>query len=100
MADNPATNEQALVLDNVSYNVSDLPETAVNQLGNVRVCEAKLVQLQQEVGMVRTARAAYVEALKKLVENVPGTPVEPAGDTPAVNVEEVAEDAGEAADAE
>lgn len=54
---------QTVTIDGKEYAVESLSEEAKNQIMNLRVADAKLAQLQQELALVQTARNAYAQAL-------------------------------------
>ncbi|MFT7286677.1 MAG: hypothetical protein ACI87W_000786 [Halieaceae bacterium] len=76
------TTEQQVTIDGINYNLADLSDDARAQITNVRYCEQKAIQLQQDITIVRTARATYLDALKRALESAPPVPAD--GDTTAV----------------
>lgn len=54
---------QIVTIDGKDYAFDDFNEIAKNQILNLRVADAKLAQLQQELALVQTARNAYAQAL-------------------------------------
>ena len=71
----PATNETAkaktvrkVTIDGKEYELNSLNEAARNQLGNLRVADQRIAQLQQELALVQTARGAYAKVLS---DNLP-----------------------------
>ena len=57
-----------VTIDNKEYDYDSLNEAARNQLGNLRVADQRIAQLQQELALVQTARGAYA---KVLADNLP-----------------------------
>jgi len=53
-----------LTIDGKEYDSEQLTENAKNQLGSVQACDQKIRQLQTELAIAQTARAAYAMALK------------------------------------
>lgn len=60
MSDKPS-----LTIDGKSYEIDSLSDATKNQIMNLRVVEAKIAQLQQDLGIAQTARNAYASALKE-----------------------------------
>lgn len=60
------TDEQkpTVTIDGAEYNVSDLSENAQNQVVNLRVTDAEIDKLKQQLAIYQTARTAYANALK------------------------------------
>lgn len=54
---------QNITIDGADYALESLSEEARSQIINLRVADAKLAQLQQEIALVQTARNAYARAL-------------------------------------
>lgn len=55
--------QQTLTIDGTEYNVADLSENAQNQVVNLRVTEAEIEKLKQQLAIYQTARTAYARAL-------------------------------------
>ena len=53
-----------IVIDDVEYNGENLSDAAKGALASLQFVEAKLMTLQNELAVHRTARFAYVKALK------------------------------------
>ena len=58
MADEPK-----VTIDEKEYLIEDLSDEAKAQLGSLNVVDQKIVTLQQEIGIMQTARNAYANAL-------------------------------------
>ena len=58
MADEPK-----VTIDEKDYLIEDLSEEAKAQLGSLNVVDQKIASLQQEIGIMQTARNAYAQAL-------------------------------------
>ena len=57
-------NQPKVTIDNKEYLLNDLSEAARAQIGNLQIVDRKIAELQQEMGIMQTARASYVVALK------------------------------------
>jgi hypothetical protein len=58
MADEPK-----VTIDEKDYLIEDLSDDAKAQLGSMQVVDQKIANLQQEIGIMQTARNAYANAL-------------------------------------
>ena len=58
MADEPK-----VTIDEKEYLIEDLSDDAKAQLGSLNVTDQKIANLQQEIGIMQTARNAYANAL-------------------------------------
>ena len=58
MADEPK-----VTIDEKDYLIEDLSDDAKAQLGSLNVTDQKITNLQQEIGIMQTARNAYANAL-------------------------------------
>ncbi|WP_404342572.1 DUF6447 family protein [Vreelandella venusta] len=56
---------QTITIDGVEYNVANLSENARNQVVNLRVTDAEIEKLQQQLAIFQTARTAYAKALSE-----------------------------------
>jgi septum formation topological specificity factor MinE len=54
-----------LTIDGVVYKLDALSDAARQQLANLQVTDAEIQRLQSLLAIARTARAAYIAALKK-----------------------------------
>ncbi len=54
---------QTVTIDGTEYNVADLSENARNQVVNLRVTDAEIEKLKQQLAIYQTARTAYAKAL-------------------------------------
>ena len=55
---------ETITIDDVEYDLEQLTENARAQLGSIQAVDQKLAQLQVEMAILQTARAAYSSALK------------------------------------
>lgn len=55
---------KTVTLDGTEYNLSDLSEKARSLITNLRVVDAEVARLKQQLAIHQTARAAYAAALK------------------------------------
>ena len=56
---------QTVTIDGTEYNVADLSENARNQVVNLRVTDAEIAKLNQQLAIYQTARTAYARALSE-----------------------------------
>jgi len=68
MTESLAKTATTLTIDQVEYDLNALPDAAKQQLLNVQLVNQRIVQLQQDLAYLQTARAAYVAALKSTVK--------------------------------
>lgn len=61
----------SITLNGKTYALADLTEAARNQIANIRVVDAEIARLQQQLAITQTARNAYVAALAGVVEQAP-----------------------------
>ncbi len=54
---------QTVTIDGTEYNITDLSEAARSQVVNLRVTDAEIEKLQQQLAIYQTARTAYARAL-------------------------------------
>ena len=57
--------QQTVTIDGTEYNVADLSENARNQVVNLRVTDAEIEKLKQQLAIFQTARKAYANALSE-----------------------------------
>ena len=57
------TGEPKVTIDEIDYLIEDLSDDAKAQLGSMQVVDQKIANLQQEIGIMQTARNAYANAL-------------------------------------
>lgn len=55
--------KQTITIDGTEYNVADLSENARSQVVNLRVTDAEIEKLKQQLAIFQTARTAYARAL-------------------------------------
>lgn len=55
--------QQTVTIDGTEYQVADLSENAQNQVVNLRVTDAEIAKLNQQLAIYQTARTAYARAL-------------------------------------
>lgn len=61
--------QQTVTNDGTEYNVADLSENARNQVVNLRVTDAEIEKLKQQLAIFQTARTAYANALQQELPN-------------------------------
>jgi len=54
---------QTITIDGTEYNVADLSDNAKAQVTNLRVTDAEIEKLKQQLAIFQTARTAYARAL-------------------------------------
>ena len=57
-------NAKKITIDDVEYNLDELPDSAKTQLANIQFVDAQLQQLNNEWAVSDTARIGYTNALK------------------------------------
>ena len=57
--------QQIVTIDGAEYNVADLSENAQNQVVNLRVTDAEIEKLKQQLAIYQTARTAYARVLSE-----------------------------------
>jgi len=72
--------QQTVTINGQSYRIADLSDTAKTLLGNIKVADRKLADLQQEIALVTVARDTYGKAL---LANLPGQAPAPPDPPPA-----------------
>ncbi|TDO03468.1 DUF6447 family protein [Halomonas ventosae] len=55
--------KQAITIDGVEYQLSELSEEARAQVVNLRITDQEIARLNQQLAIYQTARAAYARAL-------------------------------------
>jgi len=60
-----AQDQQTLTIDGTEYNVADLSDNARQQVANLRVTDAEIEKLKQQLAIYQTARTAYARALSE-----------------------------------
>ncbi|MBF59022.1 hypothetical protein KF947_18650 [Halomonas sp. FeN2] len=58
-----ADENQTITIDGTEYNLAELSEAARSQLVNLRVTDAEIEKLNQQLAIFQTARTAYARAL-------------------------------------
>lgn len=56
--------QSTVTIDGAAYNIADLSENAQSQVVNLRVTDAEIEKLKQQLAIYQTARTAYATALK------------------------------------
>ena len=59
------SDDQTITIDGKTYKLADLSEQARAQLANIRFCDERMQQLQNELAVSDTARMGYSRALKR-----------------------------------
>jgi uncharacterized small protein (DUF1192 family) len=57
------TDQPKITVDEKDYLIDSLSDDAKAQLGSINVVDQKIANLQQEIGIMQTARNAYANAL-------------------------------------
>ena len=57
--------QQTLTIDGNEYHVADLSDNAKAQVTNLRVTDAEIEKLKQQLAIFQTARRAYANALSE-----------------------------------
>ena len=57
--------KQTITIDGTEYNAADLSENARNQIASLRVTDAEIERLNQQLAIHQTARTAYARALSE-----------------------------------
>ena len=58
-----------ITIDGTEYDSEKLSEDTMNQFNSIRITDAKIQQLQTELGIAQTARNAYGAALQAALNN-------------------------------
>ena len=58
-----------ITIDDVTYALDELPDEAKAQLHSLQETEKRIVDVQQELAILQTARNAYATALKTILES-------------------------------
>ena len=58
-----------ITINDVEYDSEKLSEDTINQFNSIRITDAKIQQLQAELGIAQTARNAYGAALQAALNN-------------------------------
>lgn len=56
--------QQKITIDNQEYVLDDLSDNAKAQLANLRVVDAEISRLQQQMAIAQTARNSYASVLR------------------------------------
>lgn len=56
---------QKITINGKEYDFENLSETARNQIMNLRVADSRIIQLEQDLALAKTARAAYAGLLSR-----------------------------------
>lgn len=56
---------QTITIDGTEYNAADLSDNAKAQVTNLRVTDAEIEKLKQQLAIYQTARTAYARALSE-----------------------------------
>lgn len=65
-----------ITIDGVAYSLAELSDTTKQQLGNVRLVDQELAQLQRQRGIADVARSTYVNAVSAALPKQPTAPKE------------------------
>tara|TARA_R100001039_G_scaffold15949_1_gene9110 strand:- start:2056 stop:2265 length:210 start_codon:yes stop_codon:yes gene_type:complete len=55
--------QPTITIDGTEYNANDLSDNAKAQVTNLRVTDAEIAKLKQQLAIYQTARTAYAKAL-------------------------------------
>ena len=59
-----------ITIDDIEYNTEDLSDNGKAQLASLQFLEAQMQKLNSEIAVYQTARIAYVNELKKELDEV------------------------------
>ncbi|MHA6685989.1 DUF6447 family protein [Mesorhizobium sp. A556] len=59
----------AITIDGKTYDLNSLSEATKAQLVNVQTVDRKITELQQDIAIMQTARAAYARELTSALKN-------------------------------
>ena len=62
-------NPPKVTINEQDYLIEDLSDDAKAQLGSLNIVDQKIINLQQEIGIMQTARNAYANALTAALPN-------------------------------
>jgi hypothetical protein len=57
------TDKQTITINGTEYTLADLPDSAKQQITNLRIADAELERLKMQTALAQTARNAYAQAL-------------------------------------
>ncbi|MGE6512547.1 DUF6447 family protein [Vreelandella aquamarina] len=60
-----ANEKNTITIDGTEYNVADLSDNAKQQVANLRVTDAEIEKLKQQLAIYQTARTAYARTLSE-----------------------------------
>jgi hypothetical protein len=69
----PGKTVRTVKIDGVDYEADQLSKDARQQIVNLRSTDQEILRLEQQLAIFRTARAAYAQALKTMLEEKPAT---------------------------
>jgi hypothetical protein len=64
------TKKQAVMIDDVEYDLNNLSDNAKAQLANLQFVDTQLMQLNNELAVSDTARIGYLNALKNELASI------------------------------
>ena len=56
-------------IDNKQYDTEKMSQEAINHVASVQECDRRITDLQNEIRIISTARTAYMNTLKSLLES-------------------------------
>ncbi len=59
-----------IMIDDVQYSVDDLSDSAKAQLGSLQAVDQKIIDAQQHLAILQTARNTYASALREHLPDV------------------------------
>ena len=71
-----AANVPQITIDGIAYSLADLTDTAKQQLGNVRLVDQELANLQRQRAIASVARSAYAGAVAAALPKEPTAPAD------------------------
>ena len=60
---------QTIEIDGVEYDLNNLPDNAKDQLASMQLTDQLIVQAQQKLAILQTARNAYAVALRDILDS-------------------------------
>jgi|TARA_B110000093_G_C12675057_1_gene287816 hypothetical protein len=64
-----AKKEETINIDGIDYKLSELSQECKDELVSLQFCETELVSLAAKMAVTSTAKVAYQNAVKALLEN-------------------------------
>tara|TARA_B100000795_G_scaffold143696_1_gene107573 strand:+ start:4631 stop:4843 length:213 start_codon:yes stop_codon:yes gene_type:complete len=64
-----AKKEETINIDGIDYKISELSQECVDEITSLQFCERELVTLAAKMAVTSTAKVAYQNAVKTLLES-------------------------------